>query len=103
MSERSLRAGIDLGGTKIEIALIGPGGRVAMRRRAATPGGDYDATLHAIGALVEAARAEAGAPIGRLGVGTPGSLSPATGLMRNANSTCLNGRPFDRDLAAATG
>lgn len=91
------RIGIDLGGTKIEGVVLSANGEIVRRERVATPAGDYDGTVAAVIALV--GRLEAG--IGRacpVGVGTPGSLSPATGLIRNANSTCLNGRPLDRDL-----
>jgi len=98
-----MRTGIDLGGTKIEIAVLDPAGVLIARERVATPPGDYDATLTVIRDLVERVEAGTGQRTERLGVGTPGSLSPATGLIRNANSTCLNGRPLDRDLAAATG
>jgi fructokinase len=98
-----MRTGIDLGGTKIEIAVLDPAGELVARQRVSTPAGDYDATLRTIRELAERVEVETGQRMERLGVGTPGSLSPATGLIRNANSTCLNGRPLDRDLAAATG
>ena len=98
-----LRAGIDLGGTKIEIAVLDPAGKIVLRERTATPAGDYDATIMAVAALADDAAGKTGAEIARLGVGMPGSLSPATGLIRNANSTCLNGRPLDRDLERVTG
>src|SRR5262245_26320025 len=94
--------GIDLGGTKIEAAAFDDDGREAFRRRVPTPGGDYAATLAAIAALVAEAERTTGRR-GTVGVGTPGALSPATGLMKNCNSTCLIGRPLDRDLAAALG
>lgn len=103
-----MRIGIDLGGTKIEIcALAGhgdpggaPPGQVLLRRRVATPPSDYGATVAAVRDLVDAAESELGRR-GSVGVGTPGALSVATGVIKNANSTCLNGRPLDRDLAAA--
>ena len=91
--------GIDLGGTKIEVAALSPeDGRFLLRERIATPPG-YDAVLGAIGNLV--ARAEAGLGVQGLplGVGIPGCLSPATGLVKGANTTLLNGRSLDRDLA----
>jgi fructokinase len=97
-----LRLGVDLGGTKTEIAALGPGGEVRLRRRAPTPP-DYAGVVETIGRLVEAAERELGVQGGTVGVGIPGSLSPATGLVRNANSTVLNGRPLDRDLAARLG
>lgn len=99
-----MRVGVDLGGTKTEIAALDAAGAVRFRRRVPTPVADgYDAVLRAIVGLVDAAEAALGGAIARVGVGTPGSLSPATGLLRNANSTLLNGRPLDRDLAGALG
>jgi fructokinase len=100
------RIGIDLGGTKIEAVLLGPDGRLLARERIATPRGDYDGTLAAVAGLVErmkAAPAAAGAPPPTVGVAIPGALSPATGLVKNANSTWLIGRPLDRDLEARLG
>lgn len=94
-----IRLGVDLGGTKTEIAALDREGRVTLRRRAATPSGDYGAILEMIAGLVEGAERELGAE-GTLGIGIPGSLSPASGLVRNANTQALNGRPFDADLAA---
>ncbi len=98
----SLRIGIDLGGTKTEIAALGPAGEVLLRQRAATPG-DYDGIIATLAGLVEAAEARLGARAPRIGMGIPGSLSPASGLVRNANTQCLNGRPLDRDLSARLG
>ncbi len=95
------RVGIDLGGTKIEALALSPAGEERMRVRSATPRGDYDATLDAIAALVRACTdGLAQADIASVGVGIPGSLSPRTGMVRNANSTWLNGRPLERDLQA---
>jgi len=94
-----IRAGIDLGGTKTEIAVLDPAGRVALRRRVPTPAG-YDAIVACIRDLVTAAEAGT-APLARIGIGVPGSIGPVSGVMRGANSTVLNGRRFDRDLAAA--
>ncbi len=93
------RIGIDLGGTKIEGIVLLPDGRVPFRERVATPAGDYDGTLDAIVSLVRNLERRCGQRCS-VGVGTPGALSPATGRLRNANSTCLNGRPLDSDLAA---
>jgi fructokinase len=95
-----MRIGIDLGGTKIEAAAIDRQGRVALRQRVATPAGDYAATIDAVRGLVAALETALGrrCPVG---IGMPGSLSPTTGLVRNANSTCLNRRPFDQDLTQA--
>jgi fructokinase len=97
-----VRIGIDLGGTKIEgIALTG-GGTEAARRRIPSPRGDYAATIGAVAELVRALEADAG-KTGTVGVGMPGAISPKTGLVKNANSTWLIGRPFDRDLENALG
>ena len=95
-----IRLGIDLGGTKIEIVALDASGAERFRHRAPTPQGDYEATLDAIAALVRNTERSLGVPPGSctIGVGTPGSLSVATGLLRNSNSVCLNGRPFKRDL-----
>lgn len=99
----ALRTGIDLGGTKIEIAVLDPDGGTVLRERIATPDGGYQTTLRAVADLVAHAANLTGQPITRIGVGTPGSLSPATGLIRNANSTRLNGQALDRDLQQVTG
>jgi fructokinase len=96
-----VRIGIDLGGTKIEIIVLAPDGRVLLRRRGATPR-DYHAVLHAVAALVRDAEAELGAS-GSVGVGTPGSISRATGLLRGSNSVCLNAKPIQADLEALLG
>jgi len=88
--------GIDLGGTKIEALLLSAEGQPLWGRRIDTPAGDYAATLQAIVALVEQAREAGGGPCS-VGLGTPGSLTPE-GLMKNANSQCLNGRPLQADL-----
>lgn len=97
-----MRIGVDLGGTKIEATALEKDGRVLLRQRVATPAGDYPGTIAAIRALVEGIEAALGRR-GTVGVGIPGALSTTTGLVKNANSTCLIGRPFDRDLAAALG
>ena len=92
-----MRIGIDLGGTKIEIIALGDGGEVLTRRRVATPQGDYPATLAAVAGLVAAVEDELGQR-GSVGVGMPGALSRRTGLVKNANSTCLIGKPLQGDL-----
>ncbi|WP_159993797.1 ROK family protein [Roseomonas sp. 18066] len=97
-----MRIGIDLGGTKTEIVALDDGGAVRLRRRIPTPG-DYDGIIAGMAGLVEGAASELGATLPRLGIGIPGSLSPASGLVRNANTQCLNGRALDRDLAARLG
>lgn len=94
--------GVDLGGTKIEAVALDEDGRERFRRRVPTPPGDYEAILDAIAALVRGAEAELGARAS-VGVCHPGALSPETGLLKNANATALNGRPFDRDLVAKLG
>ena len=95
----AFRAGVDLGGTKIEILVLDAGGRERFRRRVATPQNDYTAILDAIAALVADADASIGARCS-VGIGTPGSVSRATGLLRGSNSVCLNGMPIRRDLEA---
>jgi fructokinase len=95
------RLGIDLGGTKIEVAALGADGAVRLRRRVAAPR-DYAGTIAAIAALVEGAEAELGGR-GTVGIGIPGSENPETRLIRGANSTHLNGRPLGDDLAARLG
>jgi fructokinase len=92
-----VRIGIDLGGTKIEAVALDHGGAIAWRRRVATPAGDYGATVEAVATLVEGAERDTGLA-GTVGIATPGALSLATGRIKNANSTCLNGRPLREDL-----
>ncbi len=96
-----LRIGIDLGGTKTEVAALDASGAVLLRRRAPTAP-DYRGVIEGIAALVEGAEAELGGR-GTVGVGIPGSPSPTTGLVRGANSTWLNGGRLDEDLAARLG
>lgn len=97
-----IRLGIDLGGTKIEAVALNPDGTECFRRRIATPQGDYAGTVRAIAGLVSAADAATHAKV-TIGVGIPGTISPATGLIKNANSTCLIGQAFDKDLESAIG
>jgi fructokinase len=92
------RIGIDLGGTKTEGVVISDDGAIVHRQRVATPGGDYPATVEQVASLVESLEHTVGHQC-TVGVGTPGAVSPASGLLRNANSVCLNNRPLDRDLA----
>jgi fructokinase len=92
-----LRFGVDLGGSKIEIIALDEIGAPRLRRRVATPRGDYAKTLATIAELVRAAEAELDCR-GRVGICTPGAISPATGLLKNSNSVCLNGKPLDQDL-----
>lgn len=102
MASNRIRLGVDLGGTKIELIALDPTGHELYRRRIASPRGDYAATLDAIVVLVD--QAERALAIGRgdatVGIGTPGSLSRATGLLRGSNSVWLNGMPIARDLQA---
>jgi len=109
MSVAPLRIGVDLGGSKIEIIALGADGAVMLRERVATPQGDYAATLQAVAGLVAATEARVGAgslcvpgnPLrgqATVGVGIPGAESLATGLIKNANSTCLIGKPLRQDL-----
>lgn len=93
-----MRIGIDLGGSKIEGAALASSGAILDRRRVATPRHDYAATIEAIAGLVAALEEQAGAR-GTVGVGIPGAVSPASGMVKNANSTWLNGRPLQHDLA----
>ena len=98
----SLRLGIDLGGSKIAGIALGDGGSRIAEHRIPAPRHDYAATLRAIAQMVQWLEAKAGRA-GRIGIGMPGSLGPATGLVQNANSTWLNGQPFGRDLEALLG
>jgi len=99
-----MRIGIDLGGTKIEGLVLAPGGQQLARARADTPPGDYAATIAAIAGLVgKLARGSGAGGEVPVGVGIPGAVSPKTGLIKNANSTCLIGQALAKDLEAATG
>lgn len=95
--KNGLALGIDLGGTKIEIIALADDGRERLRRRVPTPQGDYAGTLQTIANLVREAEEHLDAR-GTVGIGTPGALSPASGLLRNSNSVCLNGQPLKQDL-----
>jgi fructokinase len=97
-----IRFGVDLGGSKIEIIALGDDGEVLLRERVATPQGDYQGTVNAVAALVAAAEQKVGAG-GTVGIGIPGAESRASGLIKNANSTCLIGQPLKRDLEARLG
>ena len=103
MTNQSL-LGVDLGGTKIEALLIAPDGSETDRRRLPTPVDDYKGTLRAIDKICREIEDTAGisSPL-PLGIGTPGAISPATGLMKNCNSTCLNDKPFAADLETLSG
>jgi len=97
-----MRIGIDLGGTKIEGIAIAPDGGEVVRTRIAAPRGDYQHTLDAVCSLVDAIERDAGEG-GTVGVGIPGTISPATGLVKNANSTWLIGKPLGEDLPRLLG
>jgi fructokinase len=97
-----MRIGIDLGGTKIELIALDEKGAERLRYRQPTPRNDYDATLETIRNLVRRAEAELGTTCS-VGIGTPGAISPASGLLRNSNSVCLNGRPFKQDIETLLG
>ena len=92
-----MHIGIDLGGTKIEALLLDTTGQALWRKRVTTPQGQYQATLESLQALVLEAEQVAGQACS-VGIGTPGAISPTTGLMKNSNSTVLNGKPFKVDL-----
>jgi fructokinase len=94
-----MRIGIDLGGTKIEGIVMGPRSQILHRERVATPRDDYAGAIEAIAGLVERAERAVGAtaPLS-VGIGHPGAISPATGLLKNSNSTVLNGEPLKQDL-----
>jgi len=95
-----LRIGVDLGGTKIEVLAMDAGGAELVRQRSATPQGDYAATVARIADLVGEVERRL-ASRGSVGVASPGAVSPASGLIKNANSVCLNGKPLREDLQAA--
>jgi len=94
------RIGIDLGGTKTELIALDGSGKEVFRRRVPTPQGDYAATVASVVALVGNAEKELEAK-GSIGVGIPGALSRVTGLVKNANSTCLIGHDLKGDLEKA--
>ena len=95
-----MRLGVDLGGTKIEAILLDAEGTILERKRIPTPRGDYKKTVRAIVDLVSQVGKSAPKNL-PVGIGIPGTISPATGLVKNANSTWLIGKPFDKDLEAA--
>jgi fructokinase len=99
--QEHLRYGIDLGGTKVEIVALTAKGFEVTRQRVPTPQGDYAATVRTIADLVSQTQQTYGP--GSVGIGIPGTISPQTGLVKNANSTCLIGQPLGEDLRAAIG
>ncbi len=98
----SRRLGVDLGGTKIEVAVLDAGGEFLFRQRRPTPQGNYAGTVAAIAALVAAAEQAVGV-VDSIGIGTPGTTTPQTGRMKNANSIVLNDQPLGADLEQALG
>jgi fructokinase len=101
-SNNSIRIGVDLGGTKIEFVALDQEGREVYRHRVATPREDYDGTVQAIEEGVERIETQLGRR-GSVGIGIPGTISGITHRVKNANSTWMNGRRFDRDVSAALG
>lgn len=97
-----MRIGIDLGGTKIEGVVMDKDDTVLERHRRPTPAGDYEGIVRAVVELVELLEDSVPGPH-KVGIGTPGAVSPATGLLKNSNSTALNGRPLKEDLREALG
>ena len=97
-----MRIGIDLGGTKIELIALDESGGEVLRKRVATPQGDYAATVESVVALIGNSEKEIKGQ-GSIGVGIPGALSRVTGLVKNANSTCLIGHDLKGDLERALG
>ena len=97
-----MRIGIDLGGTKIEIIALDSSGSELVRQRVATPVNDYQQVLKTIVDLIDFAEQKTGQQ-GSIGIGTPGAISPATGLLRNSNSVCLNGQPVKQDIEKILG
>jgi fructokinase len=95
-----MRLGVDLGGTKIEIVALSADGSEVVRRRVGTPANDYAATVGALTSLVLEVEEELGGR-GSVGIGSPGAIVPSSGLLRNSNSTVLNGRPLKRDIERA--
>src|SRR3954471_7428574 len=95
-----MRIGVDLGGTKIEAVGLGSGGETLIRQRVPTPSQDYAATVAAVAGLVREVEGQLRGR-GSVGVGLPGAESPVTGLIKNANSTWLIGRPLREDLSKA--
>ena len=94
-----MRIGSELGGTKTEVSALSEQGEQLFRHRLSTPREDYQQTIETIARLVEMAEQATG-ETGSVGMGIPGSISPYTGVVKNANSTWLNGQPFDKDLSA---
>lgn len=95
-----MRIGIDLGGTKISVIALDDNGSTLFETRIKTPRNDYGGTIAAVRDLISLAETST-TQSGTVGIGMPGSISPRTGLVQNANSTWLNGKPFQDDLSKA--
>jgi predicted NBD/HSP70 family sugar kinase len=95
-----MRIGLDLGGTKVEAVALSETGAELLRFRRPTPVGDYRATVQLLADMVAEIESSAGAAAS-IGLGTPGTIDPVSGLMKNSNSTALNGKPLDRDVESA--
>src|SRR4029077_18701611 len=100
--EERIRIGVDLGGTKIEFVALDRDGKELHRHRIATPRFDYQGTVRAVAEAAQKIEKKLGRSAA-VGVGIPGTISTKTGLVKNANSTWLNGKPFDKDLSRALG
>ena len=100
--EEDFRIGLDLGGTKVEAIALDDGGVTLFRRRVATPADDYWAIVDTVCGLVKLVERELDGH-GSVGIGLPGAISPTTGMLQNANTVCLNGAPFDRDVSEQLG
>jgi len=98
----TMRIGIDLGGTKTEVIALANNGEELFRHRVLTPRENYEATIELIASLVDEAEQRSGMK-GTVGIGTPGAISPASGLIKNANSVWLNGKPLEQDIISALG
>src|ERR1700739_3550085 len=100
--QEHIRIGVDLGGTKIEFVALERDGRELHRHRIATPRFDYEGTVRAVAGGAQSIEKKLGRSA-TVGVGIPGTISTKTGTVKNANSTWLNGKPFDKDLGRALG
>lgn len=99
---RNYRIGVDLGGTKIEAIALDKEGNEVARQRVATPKNDYQKILLAIADLVEEVEEKLG-EVATIGIGTPGAVSPETGLLKNSNTVCMNGKAINKDLVSLLG
>jgi fructokinase len=98
-----MRIGVDIGGTKIEVAALDAAGNTPIRQRVETPHHDYRATVAAVRDLISKVEGEIGGRAKSIGISMPGSISPVTGLVKNSPNAPINGHPFDNDLESALG